>query len=131
MFSAFTGILSDLSDFMPARPPPSSFSKPFYITFIFCPAKSESRNRQRGVPMRQQIKRRVERLPLPCPAIAFGDGGTPSSFSKPFHITFVFCSAKSESGNRQRGVPMRQQIKRRGCPSRLVLRQSRKAYGRA
>ena len=37
----------------------------------------------------------------------------PGSFSKPFHITFVFCSAKSESGNRQRGVPMRQQIKRR------------------
>ena len=39
-------------------------------------------------------------LPLPCPAIAFGDGGTPSSFSKPFYIPFVFCPAKSESGNR-------------------------------
>ena len=24
-------------------------------------------------------------LPLPCPAIAFGDGGTSSSFSKPFN----------------------------------------------
>ncbi|MBR2723749.1 MAG: hypothetical protein IKB77_05385, partial [Lentisphaeria bacterium] len=41
---------------------PSSFSKPFYVTFVFCPAKSESGNRQRGAPMRQQIKRRVERL---------------------------------------------------------------------
>jgi hypothetical protein len=27
-------------------------------------------------------------LPLSCPAIAFGDGGTPSSFSKPFRVTF-------------------------------------------
>ena len=35
-------------------------------------------------------------LHLPCPAIAL----PPSSFSKPFHVTFVFCSAKSESGNR-------------------------------
>jgi hypothetical protein len=25
---------------------------------------------------------------LSCPAIAFGDGGTPSSFSKPFKIIF-------------------------------------------
>ena len=29
-------------------------------------------------------------LPLPCPARAFGDGGTPSSFSKPFnYISYV------------------------------------------
>ena len=68
---------------------PSSFSKPFHITFVFCPAKSESGNRQRDTPMRQQIKRRVERLPLPCPAIAFGDGGTPSSFPKPFNYRSI------------------------------------------
>ena len=65
--------------------------------------------------------------PLPCPAIAFGDGGTPSSFSKPFYITFVFCPAKSESGNRQRDAPMRQQIKRRVerphlFPNLLIIR---------
>ena len=52
-------------------------------------------------------------LPLPCLAIASGDGGTPSSFSKNSCVTFVFCFAKSESGNRQRGAPMRQQIKGR------------------
>ena len=39
-------------------------------------------------------------LPLPCPAIASGDGGTPSSFSKNSCVTFVFCFAKSESRNR-------------------------------
>ena len=40
---------------------PSSFSKNSCVTFVFCPAKSEGGNRQRGAPMRQQIKRRVER----------------------------------------------------------------------
>ena len=29
-------------------------------------------------------------LPLPCPAIAFGDGGTPSSFSKPYLNISIF-----------------------------------------
>ena len=33
-------------------------------------------------------------LPLPCPAIAFGDGGTPSSFSKPFY--YMLCSQYGE-----------------------------------
>ena len=37
-------------------PAPPNLSKNSYVTFIFCCAKSESKNIQQGMPMRQQIK---------------------------------------------------------------------------